>query len=432
MRDLEQICMSYLKTLCLDIGDRSVGSEGNRKSTDFFEKELVSLGWSTGKPGFDVVDWEEGGVNLQSGDDKFIAYVSPYSLGCSVKASLVVASSIEELEKLEMLNKILLLYGNIAKEQLMPKNFVFYNPERHQKIISLLEKKKPIAIIAATTRNSSLAGGLYPFPLIEDGDFDIPSVYMTEEEGKKLLSYIGKEIILESISKRIPSKAYNVIGKKGESTKDRIVITAHIDTKKGTSGAIDNATGVVVLLLLGHLLKDYSKKKAIELVAFNGEDYYAVPGQMHYIREIGGLFQKIALNINIDGLGYLEGKSAFSLFDLPEHFSQKAKELISENSGIVEGSPWPQGDHSIFIQNGCPAIAVSSNWFIENMETQDVTHTPKDNIEIVDCKKVVEVASALEWFINEITIPNMPLRQDARSTSEKSLKNDSDHANMNG
>ena len=77
--------------------------------------------------------------------------------------------------------------------------------------------------------------------------------------------------------------------------------------------------------------------------------------------------------------------------------------ILSENSGIVEGSPWPQGDHSIFIQNGCPAIAVSSNWFIENMETQDVTHTPKDNIEIVDCKKVVEVASALEWFINEIS-----------------------------
>ena len=38
------------------------------------------------------------------------------------------------------------------------------------------------------------------------------------------------------------SKGYNVIGVKGNETKRRIVVTAHIDTKKGTPGAIDNAT----------------------------------------------------------------------------------------------------------------------------------------------------------------------------------------------
>ncbi|MBK9392004.1 MAG: M28 family peptidase [Bacteroidetes bacterium] len=32
-----------------------------------------------------------------------------------------------------------------------------------------------------------------------------------------------------------------------------MVVTAHIDAKKGTPGAIDNATGVIVLLLLSEL-----------------------------------------------------------------------------------------------------------------------------------------------------------------------------------
>ena len=89
---------------------------------------------------------------------------------------------------------------------LMPKNFVFYNPEEHQKIIALLEKGEPKAIICATGRNAALAGGVYPFPLIEDGDFNIPSVYMTEEEGKKLIQYAGKNIFLESRSRRIPGR----------------------------------------------------------------------------------------------------------------------------------------------------------------------------------------------------------------------------------
>ncbi len=160
----------------------------------------------------------------------------------------------------------------------------------------------------------ALAGGVYPFPLIEDGgDFDIPSVYMTEEEGLKLIPKIGKIVFLDSLSKRIPGRGYNVIGKKGNNNSLKIVVTAHIDAKKGTPGAIDNATGVIVLLLLSDLLKDYNGNRLIEIIAFNGEDYYAVPGQINYISTNKNNFNKILLNINIDGAGYKEGLSAFSL-----------------------------------------------------------------------------------------------------------------------
>jgi len=378
-----------------------VGCEGNRKATSLFEKELSSLGWHTERAEFDAVDWEEGGATLQSENENFSVLVSPYSLGCSVKAPLVVASSIEELEQRIISGKVLLLHGEITKEQLMPKNFIFYNPEEHQKIIALLENKKPAAIIAATRRNAALAGGIYPFPLIEDGDFDIPSVYMTEEEGKRLSSYTNKQVTLNSISKRIPSKAYNVIARRGENIKKRIVITAHIDAKKGIPGAIDNATGVIVLLLLADLLKDYSGSKMIEIVALNGEDHYAVPGQMNYISHNQDHFNEIVLNINIDGVGYRKGKSGFAFFELPEKIKAIADELVAKKAGIVEVAQWPQGDHSIFVQNGCPAIAVTSQWFIENMNSQTITHTSKDNSEIVDCKKVVEAAQSLEWLLRD-------------------------------
>jgi aminopeptidase YwaD len=49
-----------------------------------------------------------------------------------------------------------------------------------------------------------------------------------------------------------------------------------------------------------------------------------------------------------------------------------------------------------------PALAVSSKWFIDNMESQDITHTPKDNPEITDCRKVVEIALALNDLIRLI------------------------------
>lgn len=61
-----------------------------------------------------------------------------------------------------------------------------------------------------------------------------------------------------------------------------------------------------------------------------------------------------------------------------------------------------QGDHSMFIQNGCPAIALTSDWFSTHIDSQEITHTPKDNIDIVDCAKLVEIAQALNVFIRNI------------------------------
>jgi len=402
MYTLAQKSSKYLNMLCVQISDRSVGSEGNRAATQFFENIASNLGWNTEALEFDAIDWIDGEATLTCGTDNFCVFVSPYSLGCNSEGELISVSSIGELELADIRGKILLIQGEIAKEQLMPKNFIFYNPEEHQHIISLLEQGEPQAIVCATGRNASLAGGVYPFPLIEDGDFNIPSVYMTEEEGSRLVNHTGKKISLISNSTRVPGKGSNVIAQKGNPSSKRIVITAHIDAKKGTPGAIDNASGVVVLLLLADLLRDYDGNRQVELVALNGEDYYAVPGQMLYVNRNQERFQEILLNINIDGAGYKEGRSAFSFYGLPEEMGKGIKDVIDQWDGIVEGTPWVQGDHSIFIQYGCPAIAVSSQWFTDHIDSQEITHTPKDNIEIVDCLKLVEIAQVLSQFIRNL------------------------------
>ncbi len=60
-----------------------------------------------------------------------------------------------------------------------------------------MEEKQPAAIISATTRNPELAGAVYPFPMFEDGDFDIPSAYMTDVKGEKLASFAGSRVSLK-------------------------------------------------------------------------------------------------------------------------------------------------------------------------------------------------------------------------------------------
>ncbi|MBN2281680.1 MAG: M28 family peptidase [Candidatus Marinimicrobia bacterium] len=397
--NLSEKSRNHVRKLCVEISDRSVGSKGNRLATQYVDREFKKLGLTTSQPEFDVMDWQKEGADLICGNQKFEVFVGPYSRGCDVCGPLYCASTLEELEKTDATGGILFVYGDIAKEQLMPKNFVFYNPEEHQHLVYLLEHSQASAIISATGRNGLLTGGEYPFPLIEDGDFDIPNVFMTEEEGRALLKYLGMEVRLISRSRRIPSKACNNIAKIGTGEASKIVITAHIDAKKGSPGAIDNATGVTVLLLLAELLQDYAGKYPIELVAFNGEDYYAASGQMNYIASRQGNFKDVLVNINIDGAGYYEGVSVFSLFGLTEDQQQLVHKIFAENADIEAGIPWVQGDHSIFVQFGRPAIAVTSKWMLENLETQSVTHTAKDNISIVNPDQLVSIALAIEKFV---------------------------------
>ncbi len=392
----------HVDYLCNVIQERRVGGEGNRKATTYLKNLVHQQGWQVEETELDVMDWQSNGATLTCEDLFFDVESSPYSLGCEIEGELIAVNSLEMLKKTEIKGKIIFLYGEIAAEQISPKNFVFYNPDHHQELIAILENGDPIALVCVTERNSAIAGGVYPFPLFEDGDFDIPSVFMKDTEGEKLLPYNHKMVKLMSKATRIPSTAFNVVARKGELSAPKIVISAHIDAKIGTPGAIDNATGVSVLLLLSELLKEYKGKYLLELVAFNGEDYYSVPGQMKYIEQHEGNFDKVLLNINIDGAGYKSGISAFSPFDLPQEIQMIFNHVIQEHKNIELGEPWVQGDHSIFVQFGRPAIAVTSSWFIENMECQDITHTPKDNLGIVNFERLPEIAIAITDLVNLI------------------------------
>jgi aminopeptidase YwaD len=43
----------------------------------------------------------------------------------------------------------------------------------------------------------------------------------------------------------------------------------------------------------------------IEIMAFNGEDYYSVSGQMDYLRRYGEDFAGMVSAINVDDVGYV-------------------------------------------------------------------------------------------------------------------------------
>jgi aminopeptidase YwaD len=399
MERLNELAKEHLSYLCNTIGNRHVGGEGNLAASDYFKEQLIKNKWHVESQQFDAFDWESEVAVVEMNNRRVKAFSSPYSEPCNIEAEVARVSTLEELQKTNARHKILIVNGKLTTEQLMPKNFVFYNPDHHKRIISLFEQCGAVALIFIVSKRRFYEGGEYPFPIIEDGDFKIPSVYLSEETGEKLLTNLSSRVKVISNTKKRPSVGYNIIGRKGEQSANKIVITAHIDAKKGSPGAIDNGTGVVTMTLLSEMLKDYHAAPQLELVALNGEDYYSVPGQMTYIEGKHGSFSDIALNINIDGAGMNKGKTSFALMGLTNIQSSNVKTVFNTFPGLTEGKPWVQGDHSIFLQYGVPAIAISSEWLLDNLQTQQITHTKNDHVSIVDISRVTELAEAISALL---------------------------------
>lgn len=399
MATLTEKAEEYLDRLCSQISNRRVGSEGNRLATTFFAETIKSFGFDVECPKFECMDWQNSGASMAVDGKLYDTQASPYSLGTNVTAPLVIASSAAELETSDFSNKILLMRGELTKEQFLPKNFPFFQVEEQQNIIRLLEEKKPLAIITATTRNPEMAGALYPFPVFEDGDFDIPSVFITEELGNELARYEGEKVSIDIKAMRIPARSCNVVARKGKNSSELIVLFAHIDAKLGTPGALDNGAGIVTLLLLAELLKEYVGDKCIEIVALNGEDYYNNPGEQLYLHQNEGKFQDILLGINIDGLGYKDGKTAYSLYECPLEMKKRIEQVFREVEEFIVGEPWFQGDHALFLMHPRPALALTSELVYELMT--EFVHTEKDTPEIIDPEKVVGAAFRLYELITK-------------------------------
>jgi aminopeptidase YwaD len=191
-----------------------------------------------------------------------------------------------------------------------------------------------------------------------------------------------------------------VIARKGRHPSQRIVVFAHIDAKIGTPGALDNAAGVTVLLLLAELLQDHSPSLTIELVALNGEDYYSAPGEVHYLQNNPDQLQDVYFGINLDVPGYIKGRTAYSLYDCPSEIADKIQESFPKRKGFIEGEQWYQSDHSLFIMNNRPALAITSEQF-KHLSTY-ITHTAKDTPELVDPSRLADAVMALQKLLLDL------------------------------
>ena len=378
-----------LDALCLSHSDRHVGGPGVAAANDLFASAVSAAGWRVERIAFDCVDWTHIEARLSARGTKWSLHVGPYSPPYSGEAPLVGIATVEALEALESPGAILLLHGQIAAEQVTPRNYPFYQMDAHVRLLAALDRAAPAAVIAATDR-TPVAAALHPFPLFEDADLGFPSAYLLDTQAAALLAHAGERVHLEIDSAQFRARSEQLVARLEGRSSRRVTVCAHIDSRHGTPGALDNATGVCMLLAIADLLGDRTPALTVELLPFNGEDNFAAYGEMAYLARHGETLGDIALAINIDAAGRRGDESAISFYGCTDELRERVRALVAEAPHIVEGPEWPMSDHMVFAMRGVPAMAVTSTGLLDIVA--EVAHTAADVPSLADPGLIVATA----------------------------------------
>ncbi|WP_270182273.1 DUF4910 domain-containing protein [Alkalihalobacillus sp. CinArs1] len=392
MQMLQGTYMDHLHTLSTEIGCRPVGSEANHEASHYIEEVLRNAEINVDIQEFEVPNWRLNEAFIEVDGYRLEALANGFSESVEVSGSIVSFCTIEELSASQNLQgKIALLYGELSKENYVPKGFTIYNPEHHQRVIQLLEEKNPSAILFVRMEKEINQ------PLINDWDFFIPSLTVSPEVGltiKNSPSTSSVKCVIKS--RRKEGKTKNIIGKINGYGTEKIILTAHYDTVFNTDGAFDNASGVAVVLSLAEELSKRSDwHTSFEFIFFSSEEFLGL-GDEIYLKAYRNDLPQALVAMNFDGIGQSLGTNNVTLMSGSNEFESYVKAIKGKFPAVQWTAPWYESNHYTFFSNGVPSIPFS------NCGVLNLLHTVDDTIKWISKDKLTEVFSLANEIIKSL------------------------------
>jgi len=199
----------------------------------------------------------------------------------------------------------------------------------------------------------------------------------------------------------------------GEENPETIwVVGGHYDAVHNTQGAVDNASGAIVVLQTLNVLRAYRFRDTIRFILFDAEEGGLVGSSRHAQRaRLRGDDIRLLINLDLPGWRTAPLNAAFANSDWPSWslMSRMNKHVRAYpcGSGII-GVPAPSLDssnHASFWEYGYRALIVGSLFSLTGF-----MHTPEDNFDKLDLEQCANVTRMVIATLGEQAgiIPETP------------------------
>lgn len=381
---------AHLTALVRQIGPRPPGSPANRVATDYLRMVLRAAGLEVHEEPFTCRWWEPGSASVEVGGAWYEVPPTPFSRPCDVRGHVLRLSTDADLERTDIEpGRVVVIDGDLTTEPYFPKAFPFVDLPLQRARIERLEALRPAVLIA-------IVPAIRAEPVIEDGDLEFPYLQVTPTLGDRIRRHRAVGVRIGGTLQ--DAEGVNVSARHGGAG-PRIVLSAHVDSKATTPGAFDNASGVATLLTLAEA--GLPADTPVELVFFNGEDHYAAPGEVAWLRTADvGTIRHV---VNLDGAGVVGRESTVAMLACPPEFEATVRDYVSTYPGWSIGAPWYESDHAIFAMRDIPSLAITSSNVHEVLA--EIIHSDRDMIRTVDPAILARVAVFLAGWLDLVGAP---------------------------
>lgn len=193
-----------------------------------------------------------------------------------------------------------------------------------------------------------------------------------------------------------------------EKPDEYIILSAHIDSWDGGTGATDNGTGIITMMEVARILKKlYPNPKRTIVVGLWGSEEQGLNGSRAYVSAHKDQMPKIQALFNQDNgtgrIANISGQGFLNSYDyLGRWLNAVPRELTKDIKTTFPGTPGGGGsDHASFVAAGVPAFMLGSlNWSYGNY-TWHTNRDTYDKIVFDDVKSNVAMIAILTYMASE-------------------------------
>lgn len=257
-------------------------------------------------------------------------------------------------------------------------------------------------------------GGVVQRLSVHDERFaHVPICAVSFEDGERLQRHVASTEAIVSMDVRAGIEdrtSRNVIAEIPGRTPEVVLVGAHYDTVDGSPGAIDNGSGVVVLLEIFRLLSQYASNRTLDrsvrFVLFGAEEQ-RLQGSMHYVDTLDTeSYNKIKLMIGLDEVaagrmkGYVLGTSSRTKDALDGALGRAGSLFCSHmrRPHVIDTS----GDSYSFARRGTEVIGLWRWRYRGESPYRQYRHTEFDTPDKVDLRDLRECANDIAGLIIEL------------------------------